>query len=73
MIDAIKQVAKDMISEVVCFDVYSGKNIDADKKSLGFSIRMQNDNGVVSEGESEAIMKKAIETIGSRFGAKLRD
>ncbi|MBM3391037.1 MAG: phenylalanine--tRNA ligase subunit beta [Betaproteobacteria bacterium] len=60
------------VREVLPFDLYQGKGVDPEKKSLAFRVVMQDTEKTLSDGEVEAAVMKMIEAAASRFAAKLR-
>ena len=58
--------------EVNVFDVYHGKGIDVDSKSIALHLIFQHDARTLVEQEIEALMQEIIATLESNFGAKLR-
>lgn len=71
--DRIFEVSPNFVRDVICFDVYKGKKIGDNLKSLAFSIRMQMDESEVSESEADTVMKKVLETLAVEYKAKLRE
>ena len=55
------------------FDIYQGENIDADKKSVAFSITIQPKEKVLTTEEIDAISDKVIQEITTKFKGILRD
>jgi phenylalanyl-tRNA synthetase beta chain len=60
------------VREVILFDLYQGKGVDPEKKSLAFRVVMQDTEKTLSDGEVEAAITKMIEAAASKFAAKLR-
>ncbi len=73
-IDAtIRQVAPELIRDVRLFDLYRGKPIPADKKSLAFSIRFQAEDRTLTDKEINGVRDRIVEKLKEEFGAALRD
>ncbi|MBA3902583.1 MAG: phenylalanine--tRNA ligase subunit beta [Rhodocyclaceae bacterium] len=72
LLDGLKVAAPAIVREVELFDVYHGKGIDPDKKSLAFRVVMQDTEKTLSDGEVDAAMVKMIEAAARKFAAKLR-
>ncbi len=70
---AIRKVAPDLIREVRLFDLYRGKPIPSDRKSLAFSIRFQAEERTLTDREINGIRDRIVETLKEKFGATLRD
>jgi phenylalanyl-tRNA synthetase beta chain len=72
IIDKIKNVGGSTVEEVALFDVYSGKQIPAGKKSLAYSIRYRLKEKTLTDEEVEKIHQKVISELEKSFGATLR-
>src|SRR5574340_867025 len=51
LIDALKASAPPLVTDIRLFDVYQGKGIDPDKKSLALRVVMQDTEKTLSDGE----------------------
>lgn len=71
IVKAAGSVDKVLIRDVDLFDVYQGKNIEADKKSIAISIKIQPNDRTLTEAEIEDLSKKVVESI-EKFGGVLR-
>lgn len=74
--DLIKTIAncdKQLISEVNIFDIFSGKNIAEDKKSVALRVKIQPQEKTLTSEEIDSISKKIIEAVGKFYGATLRE
>jgi phenylalanyl-tRNA synthetase beta chain len=72
----LKEVAincdKKLLREVNLFDVYEGKNLEADKKSYALSFTFQDQERTLKDSEIDAIMNKIKISFEEKFGAMLR-
>lgn len=73
MVKTIMNCDKVMIKEVNIFDIFSGKNIAPDKKSVALRVRIQSEEKTLSSEEIDSIGKKIIEAVGKFYGATLRE
>ena len=73
ILNSVKKVSKDLITNINLFDIYQGENIDADKKSVAFSIAIQPKEKVLTTEEIDAISDKIIQEITTKFKGILRD
>ncbi len=73
MIDAIYGYNRELIRAVSIFDVYRGKGIDVHKKSIAFSVRIQSNEGTMTLKRINDLMKGVMESLESKFAAKLRN
>ena len=72
--EIIRRVEKldDLIIGSEVFDVYEGDKIDADKKSVAFSITLQPKAVTLQDSDIEAISLKVIAFVEKEFAGKLR-
>ncbi len=72
IIDAMLATQMPMLKEVALFDVYRGKNLGENKKSLAFLVVMQDTQKTLTDNESDEIMAKLLAVVESKFNAVLR-
>ena len=72
LLDGLRAVAPAVVRGVELFDVYHGKGVEPEKKSLAFRVVMQDTEKTLSDGEVEAALAKLKETAERAFAAKLR-
>jgi phenylalanyl-tRNA synthetase beta chain len=73
--DALKVargIDRALVSDVVLFDVYEGKGIDPDKKSLGIEMTLQPKDKTLTEADIDALSQKLIAEMTKKTGAVLR-
>jgi phenylalanyl-tRNA synthetase beta chain len=70
--EKIKMVGGDLIKELILFDVYRGKQIPPEKKSLAYSIRYRSKEKTLTDEEVEKIHQKVISGLEEGFKASLR-
>lgn len=66
------ETEKKNLKSVYLFDVYEGKNIEADKKSYAVSFILQDENKTLTDAQIDAIMNKLIKNYEEKLGAKIR-
>ncbi len=54
------------------FDVYSGKQIPADMRSLAYSIEYHSPTRTLTDDEVDKVQEKIISALAEKFGAELR-
>ncbi len=69
-IDACQEQA---VRQVLVFDVYRGKGIEAGCKSLALGLVLQDDSHTLTESEIDAIINRVLEGLFNNINAKLRD
>ena len=72
IIKTVSQIDKKLIQNVNIFDIYSGKGIDEDKKSIAFSVSIQASDHTLSEQEIEQLCQKIIEAVSKNTNGVLR-
>jgi phenylalanyl-tRNA synthetase beta chain len=72
MLKALKTGAPSIVSEVAIFDVYRGKGIDSDKKSVAFKVLLQDTHKTLTDAEAEAAIQQLLHVLQEDFRAKLR-
>ena len=72
MLDALKKSAPDIVTDIALFDVYRGKGIDSDKKSIAFRILLQDTLKTLTDAEAEAAIQRLLQVLQEEFQAKLR-
>jgi phenylalanyl-tRNA synthetase beta chain len=61
-----------VVSEIALFDVYRGKSIAENKKSLAFLVLMQDTQKTLTDAEADEVMAKLLKSIVRQHGAQLR-
>ncbi|MBI4987276.1 MAG: phenylalanine--tRNA ligase subunit beta [Rhodocyclales bacterium] len=72
LLDCLIASAPSFVREVMLFDLYQGKGVDFEKKSLAFRVVMQDTEKTLSDDEVEAARVKMIKAAAEKFAAKLR-
>lgn len=68
----IRGTDADIIESVELFDIYMGKPIPDDKKSLAFSIRYRSAAKTLTDSEVDAVHSAIIKSLRAELGAELR-
>jgi phenylalanyl-tRNA synthetase beta chain len=72
VLQVLREVAAPIVRDIVLFDVYHGKGIDPDKKSLAFRVTMQDTQRTLEEAEVEAAVQALVRQAEVVLGARLR-
>jgi phenylalanyl-tRNA synthetase beta chain len=72
IVRAAQNVDKKRIAGVTVFDVYEGKGIDADKKSIAIAVTIQPRDKTMTDEEIEALAGKIVAEVTKRTGGTLR-
>ena len=70
--EIISNVDKSLIKNVEIFDIYEGKNIPDDKKSIALKVSIQSDFKTLNDKDLNEISQKIISNVEEKAGAKLR-
>ncbi len=73
MLNAMMAVKIPAVKELALFDVYRGKNITENKKSLAFLVLMQDTQKTLTDEEADTAMATLLATLENQFGAILRN
>ncbi|WP_434516658.1 phenylalanine--tRNA ligase subunit beta [Dechloromonas sp. ARDL1] len=72
LIDSLKGQVSGLIQDIQLFDVYVGKGVPENKKSLAFRIVMQDTQRTLQDSEVDAAMQQLVSCFEQAFGAQLR-
>ncbi|SMB24278.1 phenylalanine tRNA synthetase, beta subunit [Sterolibacterium denitrificans] len=72
LIDALRAAAPAIVQRIELFDLYQGKGIAPEQKSLAFHIVMQDTEGTLADAEVDAAIQNLIDIATRQFAATLR-
>jgi len=72
MLQAMRAAAPPIVSEIGIFDVYRGRGLEKGKKSLAFSVLLQDTRKTLTDTEVECVISQLIQAMKQQFGARLR-
>ncbi|UCV29952.1 phenylalanine--tRNA ligase subunit beta [Ferribacterium limneticum] len=72
LLDGLKGQVSDLIQDIQLFDIYVGKGVPENKKSLAFRIVMQDTQRTLQDSEVDAAMQQLVSCFEQAFGAQLR-
>lgn len=77
MISEIKDIAiekaGDLLEEFKVFDIYTGSQIDDDKKSVAFNLRFRSHDKTLKDKEVQNMVEEIVKELKEKLDAKLRD
>lgn len=73
MLRAIKKAAGKRAESVELFDVYTGEQVEAGKKSVAYSLTLRAQDATLKDEEIDKIMEKVLKVLQTEFSATLRD
>ena len=71
--DTIKKAGGRLLSDIKIFDVYTGENIDANKKSIAYNLVFMDEDRTLREEEVMEVFHKIIDKVCDTHQASIRD
>jgi phenylalanyl-tRNA synthetase beta chain len=72
VLEVLDAAAPAIVQSIRIFDVYHGKGIDADKRSLAFRVLMQDTHRTLEDAEVDAAVAAIVRQAETALGARLR-
>jgi len=72
LLDALRGAAPTIVCDIQLFDVYQGKGVEQNQKSLAFHIVMQDTEKTLADSEADVAIKQLIDIAVNKFAAALR-
>lgn len=72
IVTAIHGVSDKLITDVKLFDVYIGRNIPKNTKSMAIAIYLQDKNKTLTDEQADTVVNKITTLLAEKFNAKLR-
>lgn len=69
---AIRLTDRELIKDVIIFDIYTGKGVEDGKKSVAVEVTLQPKDKTLTDNEIEGLSKKIIDAVIQKAGATLR-
>jgi phenylalanyl-tRNA synthetase beta chain len=73
IVKTISNTNKQLIKEVNIFDIFTGKNIAEDKKSVALRVKIQPQEKTLTSEEIDLMSKEIVAAVVKFYGATLRD
>jgi phenylalanyl-tRNA synthetase beta chain len=73
IVNAVKEARIKLLHEIQLFDLYQGKGVPENQKSLAFLILMQDTNKTLLDAEADNVMAELLKLLQDKFGATLRN
>ena len=73
VLTAARSAAGVYLRDLTLFDVYEGKGIDPQRKSLAFGLTFQHSSRTLNDDEINAAVEAVVDAMKNRFGAILRN
>ncbi len=72
VLDVIRKSGGDLLEDIRLFDLYRGKQIEAEKKSLAYALTYQALDRTLTDEEVAGLRKKIVKALEKELGAHLR-
>jgi phenylalanyl-tRNA synthetase beta chain len=71
--DCIRRASTTLLTNLKLFDVYQGKGIDSGRKSLAFSLTLQDKERTLTDQDVDVAIDDILSTLNQELGATLRN
>ena len=71
--NCIQEVSSDLLQNVQLFDIYTGKGVDAGRKSVALGLILQDFSRTLTDQDVETEVEKVVSTLKQQFAATLRE
>ena len=72
ILDAVRRILPEHVTEFTVFDLYQGPGIEAGKKSLAFRMLLQHTEKTLTDAEIELAVSQVVDILARDFAAVLR-
>jgi phenylalanyl-tRNA synthetase beta chain len=72
ILDTIREAGGSRLQSVQLFDLYRGKGVPENKKSLAFRVVMQDTDKTLTDSEVDAEQGRLVQILAEKYGAALR-
>ena len=72
IVEIIKKAGGRLLTEVSVFDVYTGENVDRDKKSIAYSLTFNDPSKTLTDDEVNKLLEKIIKEVEIKVHGQLR-
>ncbi|MVF12946.1 phenylalanine--tRNA ligase subunit beta [Ketobacter sp. MCCC 1A13808] len=69
----VREMAGDLLTGLVLFDVYQGDNLEAGKKSIAFGITLQDPNRTLQDEDINPLVERVVSRLKELFNVTLRE
>lgn len=73
VLDAVRKAAGETLQDLRLFDIYEGKGIDPQRKSIALGLTFRHSSRTLKDGEVNAAMEAVIGHLASEYEATLRN
>ncbi len=72
LLNAMQDANVEFVTEIGLFDVYRGKGVAENQKSLAFYVLMQDNQKSLIDADADKVMASLLDIVQKKFGAELR-
>ncbi|MBS9778376.1 MAG: phenylalanine--tRNA ligase subunit beta [Gammaproteobacteria bacterium] len=72
ILSAIHDVSGELVTDVRLFDVYIGRNIPRNTKSMAIAIYLQDKTKTLTDEQADAVIERVTDVLTEKFNAQLR-
>jgi phenylalanyl-tRNA synthetase beta chain len=72
LLNAMRSAKVEFVTEIGLFDVYRGKGIAENQKSLAFFVLLQDNQKSLVDADADKAMASLLDVVTKQFGAELR-
>lgn len=72
ILDTVRDAKIPLLHSVALFDLYQGKGIAENKKSLAFLVLMQDTQKTLTDAEADEVVARVLDLMANKHGAELR-
>ncbi|RMG91331.1 MAG: phenylalanine--tRNA ligase subunit beta [Zetaproteobacteria bacterium] len=72
LVQTAAKAAGPLLADVYVFDVYTGKGIPEDKRSVGFRLTLQDASRTLTQEQADDLVRKVVDALTSQHGGQLR-
>ena len=72
IIKAIREVSNELVTDVRLFDVYVGRNIPRNSKSMAVAVYLQDKSKTLTDEQADETVRKITDMLAKKFNAELR-
>lgn len=73
LLSCMQALESAIISDISLFDIYRGKGMESNKKSLAFRVLLQDTEKTLTDEQAESAISSLIKVLKNKFGAELRN
>jgi phenylalanyl-tRNA synthetase beta chain len=69
----IRQVAPEILQDILIFDVYTGEKVDLGRKSIALGLILQETSHTLTDLEVDSVQERILQALKEKLNAQLRD